>query len=141
MLFSIERANKINRHFIWIGERLSGIFYKTQYDLRKARIDIPAERYFTAAFFSALVYGIIFFGLFFALQYARDRAFSPELALFSIAAGIAGFASFLVLHASYPGIMAANVASGIDDALLFALKNILIQVKSGVSLYEAMANI
>jgi len=41
----------------------------------------------------------------------------------------------------YPGIMAKQHATGIDQNLLFALKSMMIQVSSGVSLFDSMVNI
>jgi len=141
MLFSIERAKNINRHFVWIGEKLSGVFFKVKYSLAEAGIEISPEKYLTAAFFSALVYGLLFFFLFYGLLFLRDGTISVENSLFSSLIGIAFFAVFFFLHVIYPGLIAKKHAAGIDQSLLFALKSMLIQVSSGVSLFEAMVNI
>ena len=141
MLFSIERANNVNRHFVWIGEKLSSIFFKVKYNLTTAGIEISAEKYLTAAFFSAAVYGLLFFGLFYFLLFARDAAITAESSILSALIGSAFFCVFFFLHMIYPGIMAKGYASGIDKSLLFALKSMLIQVSSGVSLFDAMVNV
>jgi pilus assembly protein TadC len=141
MLFSIERANKVNRHFVWIGEKLSGLFFNVKYSLQQADLEISPEKYLTAAFFSALVYGLLFFALVFALTLVRDQAVTMESTIISLVIGIVFFAIFLFLHVIYPGIMAKKYASGIDQNLLFSLKSMLIQVSSGVSLFKAMVNV
>ncbi len=141
MLFSIERANNVNRHFVWIGERLSGLFFNVKYGLRQADLEISPEKYLTAAFFSALVYGVLFFFLLYGLFLFRDVAVSAENSLISLAVGFAFFAMFLFLHIIYPGIVAKKYAAGIDQNLLSALKSMLIQVSSGVSLFKAMVNV
>ena len=139
MLFSIERANNINRKFIWIGQRLSRIFFSVKYSLERANLRISAERYLTASFFSAAVYGLIFFSLFYGLFFARDGLITSET---SIIAGIVGLGFsiiFFMLHIAYPSIMAKNYSSGIENSLLFGLNSMLIQVSSGVSLFSAMS--
>ncbi len=141
MLFSIERARNINRRFIWIGEKLSGVFFKLKYDLGNAGIEIEAEKYLTASFFSALAYFAMFFLLFFGLMFVRDGAVLPQNTLFSLGVGTAFFFVFFMLHVFYPKIMSQKIASSIDNSLLFALKSMYIQVTSGVSLYESMVNV
>lgn len=141
MLYSIERANNINRKFVWIGERLKGIFANLKYNLQQVDIRILPEKYLTAAFFSALVYGIIFFFVFYALFFFRNSEISPQNSLLSFLIGFAFFCIFFLLHVLYPGIMAKNYAKSIDQKLIFALKSMLIQVNSGVSLFDALVNI
>lgn len=141
MLFSIERAKKINRHFLWIGNRLSRIFFGLKYDLPNAGIRIDAKKYLTAAFFSALAYFAMFFFLFYFLLLARDHAVLPQNTLFALAVGTVFFIVFFLLHIFYPKIISQKIASSIDNTLLFALKSMYIQVTSGISLYEAMVNV
>ncbi|MCX8190029.1 MAG: type II secretion system F family protein [Candidatus Diapherotrites archaeon] len=138
MLFSIERANRINRRFLWIGEKLSDLFYSLKYDLHLAGIKIDPEKYLTAAFFSALTYFAIFFALFSALFFARSQQLDGSLFLNALFFGlIFGFVFFL-LHVFYPRIIAKNLARTIDNNLLFAVKSMYVQVCSGISLYNTL---
>jgi len=141
MLFSIERAQNINRHFVWIGERLSGLFFNVKYSLGQAEIEIEPEKYLTAAFFSALAYGLIFFTVFYLVLLLKEGMVTSENSLLSLLIGLVFFSLFFTLHIIYPGIIAKRYAAGIDQSLLFALKSMLIQVTSGVSLFSAMVNI
>ena len=141
LLYSIERANRVNRKFVWIGQALSRVFPKVKYDLPRAGVDISAEKYLTASFFSALVYGVVFFLFFDALFYMRDGALMQGNTLAAGAIGLLFSVVFFFIHAIYPGLVSRNYASGIDDSLLFALNSMLIQVSSGVSLFHAMSNV
>ncbi len=141
MLFSIERANKVNRHFVWIGEKLKTIFSNFKYTLMQSDLKISTEKYLTAAFFSALVYGLLFFVFIYGLQFARDGTVTAEGNIISFVVGLMFFVIFFILHIIYPGIMAKQHATGIDQNLLFALKSMMIQVSSGVSLFDSMINI
>lgn len=141
LLFSIERANNINRKFIWTGERLSKIFVNVKYDLARADIPLSSEKYLTAAFLSALAYGAAFFFLFYGLLFLREQAITQTNSTIS---GIIGFCFFLIFFSIlliYPKLIAKQYATGIDQSLLFALKGMLIQVSSGVSLFNAMVNL
>jgi len=141
MLYSIEKAENINRKFVGIGEKLKGLFFNLQYNLEQAGIKIAAEKYLTAAFFSGLVYGIVFFFVFYALFFLRDNAISPQNSIFAFLIGIVFSIIFFVIHVIYPKLMAQKYGKTIDQKLVFALKNMLIQVNSGVSLFDAIVNI
>ncbi|MEM4662697.1 MAG: type II secretion system F family protein [Candidatus Diapherotrites archaeon] len=141
MLFSIERANKINRRFLWIGEQLKDVFYTLKYDLNRAGLKISPERYITAAFFSALVYFLLFFSLFLLLLFLRSQVFDVALMVQSFAFGTVFAIVFFMLHVFYPRILTNNHARIIDDHLLFAAKSMYVQVCSGISLYNAMVHV
>ena len=141
LLFSVEGANKISRRLTWIGKALSRLFYSLKYDLRRAELSIEAEQYLTASFFSALAYGFLFSGLFAVLFFVKEQALSQLSILLSAALGLLFFLLFFTIHVIYPGILAVQVAAAIDRNLLFALKGMLVQITSGVSLYDAMVNV
>jgi len=141
MLYSVEKAQKVNRHFIWIGDRLSKLFFNVRFGLTKAGIDLTPEKYLTASFFSALVYGSVFFSLFYGLFFIRDGLFLTDNSVLAALMGFVFFILFFILHMIYPALYAKKYAAGIDQGLMFALKSMLIQVSSGVSLFESMSNV
>ncbi len=141
MLFSIEQSKKISRRLIFIGRLLSRLFHNVKYDLQKAGYDIDSWAYLTAAFFSAMIYGVVFTLFITSLLFLRNGLLLNEDGILASLLGVLFFFIALVIHAIYPGIIAKNVAASIDRSLVFALKSMRIQVSSGVSLFEAMANI
>ncbi|MBN1940657.1 MAG: type II secretion system F family protein [Candidatus Diapherotrites archaeon] len=141
MLYSIDRANNVNRKFVWIGERLAKVFYNLEYDLAKAGLEISSEKYLTAAFFSALVYGIAIFFFLYGLFFLRDAEITAQNSVLAFAIGFAFFIVFFLIQKIYPGIMAKKYAAGIDQSLIYALKSMLVQVSSGLNLFETMVNI
>ncbi|MBU1120412.1 MAG: type II secretion system F family protein [archaeon] len=140
LLFSVEKSKKISKRFLGIGERISRLFFGVKYDLKKAGLEIEAKEYCAAAFLSALIYGIIFFLLGSALLFLRNGSIEGIFPL-NIGIGLVFFFIFFFLHMIYPGIMAKRIAAGIDQDLVFALKSMLIQVSSGVPLFDSMKNI
>ena len=140
MLFSIEQAQKFNQRVLFIGDFLQKIFVGIKYDLKKAELKVDSKSYLTAAFFSAIVYGIVFFILLTGLIFVRDAGLEGAFPI-NLIAGIVFFVLFFFLHIIYPGIIAKQIAYGIDQNLIFALKSMLIQVKSGIPLFNAIENI
>jgi len=138
MLFSLDKPEKFKR-LNFIGRRITAFFYGIKYDLGKAGIELEAEDYCTISFFSALLYGIIFFALISVLLFAKNASLQGIFPL-NLIIGFAFFLVFLLLHLFYPKIISGKIAAEIDQDLIFALKSILIQVSSGVSLFEAIKN-
>lgn len=141
MLISIESSERLSRRFVGIGKRLLGIFPGVRYDLRNAGLTIEPEKYCVAALLSALGWGFIFFLIGFAIMYVRTEGKMGTAGAVGGGLFVAFTAIFFLLHIFYPGILARKIAESIDKDLLFALKDMLIQVRSGISLYNAMQNI
>ncbi|AJF60494.1 MAG: type II secretion system F family protein [Candidatus Diapherotrites archaeon] len=141
LLFSIGFSKSIGQRLPWLGGFLAKIFYGLKYDLKKAELEIEAEHYLVAALLSALVYGLVGFLFFNSVLYLKDSEFLQENILLSVLIGAVFFAIFFFLHLVYPRIISYQVASGIDQSLTFAVKSMLIQVTSGISLYDAMINV
>jgi pilus assembly protein TadC len=112
-----------------------------KYELDSAEIDVDADHYITASFFSALVYAFLFFCLFFALLFAKTKGFLAINLGYSFIAGLSGFMVFMILHLFYPKLMAQKIAQETEVGLIFVLRNILIMVSSGISLYGALSNV
>jgi flagellar protein FlaJ len=140
MVFSVEEAKNFNKRILFIGSFLKKIFVGTKYDLKKAELDIQAEEYLTAAFLSAIVYGIAFFALTSVLVFLRDSSIGNAYPV-NVIIGIIFFVLFFFLHLIYPSVISKKIAFGINENLIFALKSILIQVKSGIPLFASMKNI
>ncbi|MFH1663271.1 MAG: type II secretion system F family protein [archaeon] len=139
LVFSTEQAKKFNKRILFVGNFLQKIFVGTKYDLKKAEIPLSAEEYLTASIISALVYGTVFFLLGTMLIFLRDFSLETVFPV-NLLIGFAFFVLFFFLHIIYPGIISKNIALGIDQDLVFALKGMLLQTKSGVPLFNAIEN-
>jgi len=141
MLFPIERAKGFGNNYIFLGRILSKIVFSLKYDLKRAEMEIDAERYSLAALISAVIYGFvsIFIGLLFGV------VITSEFGLFTISLmilfGVMGFIFSLIFHLYTPKIETRQLAMYIDQQLLFALRSMLIQLSSGMSLFETMNSI
>jgi len=138
MLFPLEKAQSFSDKYLFLGKFLSKLIFSLKYDLQKAEIYIDVERYCLASFLSALLYGIMF--LFVGMAFGT--IISRQLGVFTITLmivfSLASFLTMLIFHLFYPKLAAYQLASMVDQELLFAMRTMLIQLSSGISLFEAM---
>jgi len=140
MWFTVEKSRDINRHFVGFGRWIAGLFPGLEYDLRDCGLNIDPGMYSTAVLLSSLIWGIIFY--FFSAAVAYDRVADVNAAsLYAAIPGVFFFALFFVVHMIYPRILARKSAERVDRDLVFALKDMHVQVSSGVTLYDAMVHV
>ena len=141
LLFPLDKARHFSNKFIFIGRFLSKIIFSLKYDLKKAEINIAPENYCLASLISASIYGLMF--LFVGLAFGVIIIREISIVTFGMMFGFGFFAFFgsLIFHLLYPKMAAFQLASLVDQDLLFALRTLLIQLSSGISLFEAMNSI
>jgi len=132
--------NQLGLRFKGLGQKIVSSMPGIRYDLRNAHIEISAENYVIGSFFSALLIGFFSFVFLGAISYLRNFSFPLNFVL--------PFSSFLLttlfffaLNLYYPKIISRSIASRIDRGLIFALRDMLIQINSGIPLYQAIENI
>ncbi|MBS3069762.1 type II secretion system F family protein [Candidatus Micrarchaeota archaeon] len=132
--------NPLLLQFRGLGKKLVGIYPNLKYDLRNASIEIPDETFATASFFSALIWAVGF-SLF--VRFATSmRDMEPSLQLLlPVASFLPVFFFFFFFHLSYPKLIAKNVSDRIDRDLTYAARDMLVQVSSGIPLYNVFKNI
>ncbi|MDP2665968.1 MAG: type II secretion system F family protein [Candidatus Diapherotrites archaeon] len=141
MLLTMEQANKLPSRVTGAARPFLRIFRFLEDSLRYAHLRITPEAYLAAAFVSAglyaLVLGLLFLGVGFI---SPDGGLENGIKLGVVAGVVAGM-SALGLHLIYPRLLAQKNAVEVDQSLTYALKSLLIQVNSGVGLYDAMSNV
>lgn len=125
----------ISRKFMGIGARLNKAFPYMRIELRQAEIEISGEEYgsiiftVTAFWFLACT----------AVLYLIALKFDPGKAII-IAPTIGGILSLLIFVqlTMFPKMKVRKKVREVERNLIFALRTILIEVKSGVSLFDAI---
>lgn len=141
MIIPMGIAKKISRIFFGIGSKLSRIIPGIKYDLQETDLDITEEEYIAVSLLNSFFIFVIFFFLLFFLNY-RVKGNTPESSLIlSLTLSFLFAIVFFVLLVRYPKITAGKKAEQIDKNLIFALKDLYLQINSGISLYNAMVNI
>lgn len=140
MLFTLEQGQSLGTRFKGLGIKVYSLYPPLKYDLVNADLDISPEKYCATALLSAVIWGLMFGFLGRLLATIREMP-EPSGFLLSIGLFFAGTAVFLIIHLIYPKIIAGKVAAGVDRELVFAARDLLIQISSGIPLYTAIANI
>ena len=149
---------KYAERFSGIGDRIAGILFPgLNYDLEIVESDLKTGEYIIASLLNALVWALLVLVLTTLLLYARHLVTPQDFAegTVSVSAFIAllvkqkiaflpPFATLVLVFfffTRYPRIQAGKMVESVDRDLIYALKDLLVQINSGVSLYNAMHNV
>jgi archaeal flagellar protein FlaJ len=121
-----------------LSTKLKFVIPGIEYDLEQAELDVDSEIYIGVSIVNSLFFGIIFTFLLYILQISQD----PTSSFFSsLGYGLFLFSVFLILFFRYPKILAGKRAEQIDKNLIFAIKDLRLQIRSGVILYNSLVNV
>lgn len=120
-----------------IASNLLMIVPSVRNDLTQLFENFDPEDYIGAAMFSA---GIIAFFLGF-MFFLITMVGAQLSAMFVFGMVVFSFASALVFYLYYPTIQLKKIAQMTDNELVFALRELSLQIESGVTLYNAMLNV
>ena len=132
MLIPEKAGKRISRPFIGIGNSLSKLFAGVKYDIELADIGMNQGEYFAVILLNGAFYFVLFFTFLFRLSCSLSKSILPSFAIFLI---------ILAVLARYPKIIAGKKAEQLEKSLVFALKDLLLQLSSGVTLYSCLVNI
>lgn len=137
-LLPIKVLRRASALFLGIGQFLQGFFPFLKVNLKQAEVDFSVKEYLSMCFLSSFLFFLfLFFFSFFILVLAGVENFF----LFAlITSAIVTFFLFLQ-QISYPKIYASRRIKGIERNLLAALQNILIQLNSGVPIFDILVNL
>jgi len=129
-----NRAKMIGERFRNIGGYLARPQMETY--LRQAEIEMNAAEFMGVAIFTGIFYGLLAAVLVTALAYSSHTSilFGP----------LAGLLVFLVAAGSvstYPRLVVIRTAKATDREMLGAMRHLLIEVRSGVPLFNGMVGI
>jgi len=141
MILPSGLCRKMAGRMLGIGDKLAKIFRNMDNDLKEAGYDIEPAEYLSMAFINSAAFFVIFQLLFFSLFfYVQEKALIYSLTFSSLPSICVAFLLFFVTG-KYPYIIAGKKGERIDKNLIFALKDLLLQVSSGVGLYNSMISI
>ncbi len=133
----IQPRRGFSRRLRQLSTNILSFLPSTRYDLAQLFEYIDPEDYVGAALFSALIAGSFFAIMLFVITMARP-AYDPFLNVILGSVCIFAIFSFYMI---YPGILLKKIGQETDNDLIFALRELALQIESGVTLYEGMMNI
>ena len=141
MFFSLAQAQAMGSRFHAIGVRVISLSPNVRYDLKNIGVDFPAEHYCSAAFLSGLIWSLLigFFILAF-LSVVPSIPLPIKLAL-PVVLGAVALLVATIFYLFYPKMMGKSIGVQIDRELIFAMRDMLIQISSGIPLFTVIENI
>jgi len=132
--FKLDVALKFSRSFLWLGSKLSALNPYLPQKLAEAEIPLKDREYLSIAIFSSIYWFTVLFSILTFLPALVGKNFiSISLPISLLVALIA----FFYIN-FYPNLVALRKSKDIERNLLFVVRHLYVQVRSGVSLFDAM---
>lgn len=132
-----ERALSLSKKLRFLGKRLEPTVPGLKKKLHQAEIDIKPEIYVSLSLFVGMFYGVFIGGITVLATYLL----TGTIGILSPFLGVLFFSMFYLYLIMYPTIEAKRRVGDIEKNLLFSLRHLLIEVRSGVPLFDAMVGI
>jgi flagellar protein FlaJ len=136
----MEKASGAAKHLLNWGEFFSNLFPGLAFELEQSEFKFEPREWVALALFTALFYfSVLFTGLFVVLVAAKIEI--TRLIVISLgASGIIGLVGFIYVI-FYPKLFVNRKVNQIEKNLPYALHHLLIEVRSGVPLFNALVSI
>lgn len=137
----LKRAIAISKKLglVAASNRLTSLFPNLKANLVQAEIDVIDREYLAVAFFSFLFYFILINGFFLVLNFVA--VIPPNFFLISLLVSFVISILPFVYLVFYPRLQIIKRIRDLDRNLLFGLRHLLIQVRSGVTLFDSMVSV
>ena len=138
--FPLPKARKLSRRFIGIGESLSHMFPGIEFNLDQSGLDFDAREWMALAFFTALFYFVVLSGPLILVTIAAKVEIVKALGI-SLLVGFSMGLTSLIYIAMYPMLLVKKKVNQVEAFLPYGLHHLLIEVRSGVPLYNSLVSI
>lgn len=135
--FPLERASKISRIFLWLSSKIVKFNPFLDQRLLQAGIEIKDREYLAIAIFSSFFWFFLIFSLFTSLGFLLNKNFLHLSLTFSFLLSSIAF-TYITF---YPSLIISKKNRDIERNLLFAIRHLFIQVRSGVSLFDSLVSV
>ncbi len=138
--FPLPRAKRVSRRFLGVGESLSHMFPGLGFNLEQSGLDFDAREWMALAFFTAIFYFSVLSGPLALLTLVARIEPVKALGISFLVGFVIGFVSLIYL-AMYPRLMVTKKVNQMERFLPHGLHHLLIEVRSGVPLYNSLVSI
>lgn len=138
--FPLAKVSKFSRVFLWASSKIAKINPFLSQGLIQAGIELKDREYLAICIFSALFWFSIIFVVFISLGAAAHQNFLNLLKISVAFSAVVSGVSFIYII-FYPNLLMAKKNRDIEKNLLFAIRHMFIQVRSGVSLFDSLVSV
>lgn len=135
--FPQKTMDSLSRRFLFFGNAIAKRFPDLELQLLQAQIKISPRKYGAFVFITAVFYGILFFLLFLFL----GIILKIDILMIGLLFSLAFFAFMFFATLFYPRVVARRRMRVLESHLIPALRHILIEIRSGVTLFQAMNSV
>jgi len=136
----LDKAMKVSRRFLNLGEFFSVIFPGLHFELEQSGFDYEPREWVALAVFVFIFYFSMLFGGLLALFILLKTAAATAVLLALLIGFIIGIVASLNVIL-YPKLTVNRKVNAVEKQLPFALHHLLIEVRSGVTLFNALVSI
>jgi flagellar protein FlaJ len=136
----MEKAQGASKHLLNWGEFFSNLFPGLAFELEQSEFHFEPREWVALGLFTALFYfSVLFTGLFVVLMAAKI-AIARIIVISLGASGVIGLVGFMYVI-FYPKLFVNRKVNQIEKNLPYVLHHLLIEVRSGVPLFNALVSI
>ena len=141
MIIPLKISRKLSSRLRGIGKLFLRFFTGLDGNLKETDIELDGAEYITISLLNSGAMSLLFSSLLFSLVFFVQSKTLMESLLIGMGSGAGIFLLFYIILVTYPKILAGKKAEKVDKNLLFALKDLLLQISAGVPLFNAFINI
>ena len=139
--FNLDKAKKHSARFRWLAQKFLKSYPTLETNLIQGHVDIEAVEYLSITIFSTFFWlGLTLPIMIATVVITTPAAILQNLYLVGLVSGSITLLAFFYLL-TYPIVRARHRVRTLERDLLFAMRHGLIEVRSGVTLFNAMASI
>ena len=137
---SLDVAKKISKRSMGVGESLSKFFPSLSFELEQSGLELDSREWLAIAFHFSLIYFVFLFSGVLVITMIFKIVLVMGV-LISFLVGLAAGFSVLLYLSFYPKLFVSRKVKSIERNLPHALHHLLIQVRSGVTLFDSLVSI
>ncbi|MBN2458281.1 type II secretion system F family protein [Candidatus Woesearchaeota archaeon] len=135
--FPLRIAKKVSKKFSGLARCAARLMPQLEHNLKSSNIGLDADSFIVLVTFNAFLWFFLSSVFLFSLINITKARTVAESLYFSLGLGALVFVMILFVTVRYPKIKSGKKAEQVERNLVFALKDLLLQVSAGMSLYDS----
>ncbi|MEM5836262.1 MAG: type II secretion system F family protein [Candidatus Aenigmatarchaeota archaeon] len=135
--FPVQKVLKLSRPFLFLSSRLVKLNPFLAQKLIQAEINLKDREYLAIAIFSSVFWFFLVFSIFLILGLVAGKNLLLLSLVFSLLISVVVF-NYISF---YPSLLLSRKDRDIEKNLLFAIRHLFIQIKSGVSIFDSLVSV